>query len=136
VIEITKKKIVTSEVIESVSHPGAGAIDVFIGTTRNKTERKSVLKLEFEAYEPMAIKELKKIADRAEEKWEILKYSIVHRVGIVEIGEEAVVIAVATAHRKASFEACEFIIDELKKTVPIWKREVFEDGDVWVAAHP
>ncbi|RJE74366.1 MULTISPECIES: molybdenum cofactor biosynthesis protein MoaE [Reichenbachiella] len=135
-IEITSKTIRTSELIDYVKESGAGAINVFIGTTRNQTAGKKVIKLDFEAYEPMAVKELQKIADRAVEQWDILSYAIVHRVGIVEIGEEAVVIAVSTPHRKDAFQACEFIIDELKKTVPIWKREVFEDGDVWVAAHP
>ncbi|MBU2913684.1 molybdenum cofactor biosynthesis protein MoaE [Reichenbachiella agariperforans] len=135
-IEITSKTIRTSELIDYVKEGGAGAINVFIGTTRNQTAGKKVIKLDFEAYEPMAVKELQKIADRAVEQWDILSYAIVHRVGILEIGEEAVVIAVSTPHRKDAFQACEFIIDELKKTVPIWKREVFEDGDVWVAAHP
>lgn len=135
-INITKDKIDVNKLIASVSDEGAGATDVFIGTTRNKTSEKSVVKLEFEAYEAMAIKELQKIADRAMAHWPILKYAISHRVGTVEIGEEAVVIAVSTPHRLAAFEACKFIIDELKKTVPIWKKEIFEDGEVWVAAHP
>ncbi|SMD32700.1 molybdopterin synthase catalytic subunit [Reichenbachiella faecimaris] len=135
-IEITKTKIDVAGLIAAVSHEGAGATDVFIGTTRNKTSDKTVVKLDFEAYEPMAIKELQKIVDRAKQQWPILKYAVVHRVGVVEIGEEAVVIAVSTPHRQAAFESCRFIIDELKKSVPIWKKEIFEDGDVWVAAHP
>lgn len=135
-IEITEKKINVAALIASVSHEGAGATDVFIGTTRNKTSDKAVVKLDFEAYESMAIKELQKIVDRAKEQWPILKYAVSHRVGVVEIGEEAVVIAVSTPHRQAAFESCRFIIDELKKSVPIWKKEIFEDGDVWVAAHP
>ncbi|MEP2023795.1 MAG: molybdenum cofactor biosynthesis protein MoaE [Reichenbachiella sp.] len=135
-IEITEHKIDVPTLIAAVSHDGAGATDVFIGTTRNKTSEKAVVKLDFEAYEPMAVKELQKIVDRAKEQWPILKYAISHRVGVVEIGEEAVVIAVSTPHRQAAFESCQFIIDELKKTVPIWKKEIFEDGDVWVASHP
>ncbi|MEO9802895.1 MAG: molybdenum cofactor biosynthesis protein MoaE [Reichenbachiella sp.] len=135
-IEITKDRIDVARIIAAVSDSGAGGIDVFIGTTRNKTQGKAVVKLDFEAYEPMAIKELQKIVDRAKSQWPILKYAISHRTGVVEIGEEAVVIAVSTAHRQAAFESCKFIIDELKKTVPIWKKEIFEDGDVWVAAHP
>lgn len=135
-IEIVNHKIDTLALIESVKDDGGGAIDVFVGTTRNQTKGKKVLRLDFEAYEPMAIKELRKIADRACDQWGILKYAISHRVGIVEIGEEAVVIAVSTPHREDAFQACKFIIDELKKTVPIWKKEIFEDGDVWVAAHP
>ncbi|MEP5363813.1 MAG: molybdenum cofactor biosynthesis protein MoaE [Reichenbachiella sp.] len=135
-IEITKDRIDVARIIAAVSDSGAGGIDVFIGTTRTKTQGKAVVKLDFEAYEPMAIKELQKIVDRAKSQWPILKYAISHRTGVVEIGEEAVVIAVSTAHRQAAFESCKFIIDELKKTVPIWKKEIFEDGDVWVAAHP
>ncbi|MEP1781274.1 molybdenum cofactor biosynthesis protein MoaE, partial [Reichenbachiella sp.] len=117
-IEITKDRIDVARIIAAVSDSGAGGIDVFIGTTRNKTQGKAVVKLDFEAYEPMAIKELQKIVDRAKSQWPILKYAISHRTGVVEIGEEAVVIAVSTAHRQAAFESCKFIIDELKKTVP------------------
>lgn len=135
-IEITPDKIETQKLVDHVVDGGAGAIDVFIGTTRNNTSGKQVNKLEFESYEPMAIKELQLIVDRAKKKWPILKYGISHRIGVVEIGEAAVVIAVSTPHRNEAFEACRFVIDELKKTVPIWKKETFEDGDVWVAAHP
>ena len=94
------------------------------------------MRLEFESYEPMAIKEMQKIAERAAAKWPVEKMVIHHRVGVLGIGEIAVIIAVATPHRKAAFEACEFAIDTLKETVPIWKKEIFEDGEVWVAAHP
>lgn len=135
-VELTKQKIDINQVIAQVSDEGAGATDIFIGTVRSKTLGKSVLRLAFEAYEPMAVKELSKIVDRAKTKWPIIKSAIVHRIGEVDIGEEAVAIAVSTAHRKDAFEACRFIIDELKKSVPIWKKEVFEDGEVWVAAHP
>lgn len=135
-IKITDQTIDTQVLIDSVNDSGGGAIDVFIGTTRNQTKGKKVLRLDFEAYEPMAIKELQKIVDRALAQWNILKYAVVHRVGTVEIGEAAVVIAVSTPHRADAFQACQFIIDELKKTVPIWKKEFFEDGEVWVAAHP
>ncbi|PIB34602.1 molybdenum cofactor biosynthesis protein MoaE [Reichenbachiella sp. 5M10] len=135
-IQITAQKIDVAWLMEQVEDDQAGAIDVFVGTTRNNTDGKKVVKLDFEAYEPMALKELQKIVDRASSRWSILKYAVVHRVGVVEIGDKAVAIAVSTPHREDAFLACKFIIDELKKTVPIWKREVFEDGDVWVAAHP
>jgi molybdopterin synthase catalytic subunit len=95
-----------------------------------------VLRLEFDAYEPMAVSEIRKIADLANQTWNLLGYAVSHRVGTLLPGDIAVVIAVATPHRKASFEACQFIIDRLKQTVPIWKREFFEDGDQWVSAHP
>ncbi len=135
-IEITDKPIDVLKVIEAASLHEAGAINTFIGTVRNQTSGKTVLRLEFEAYEPMAVSEIKKIADHANETWNLLGYAVSHRIGILLPGDIAVVIAVSTPHRKASFEACQFIIDNLKQTVPIWKREFFEDGDQWVSAHP
>ncbi|MFY0652588.1 MAG: molybdenum cofactor biosynthesis protein MoaE [Cyclobacteriaceae bacterium] len=135
-IEITDKKINVQSIISEVSTDESGAIDIFIGTTRNSTSLKKVLKLEFESHESMAIKEFQKIVDQAKNKWEITKVAVSHRVGVVEIGEEAVVIAVSAPHRDAAFKACRYIIDTLKQTVPIWKKEYFEDGQVWVAAHP
>jgi molybdopterin synthase catalytic subunit len=116
--------------------PESGGIDVFIGTVRNATKGKKVIKLEFEAYEPMAIAEMKKIAEQAFDKWQVQKVLIHHRTGVLEVGEVPVVIAVSAAHRAAAFDACRHIIDTLKQTVPIWKKEIFEDGEVWVAAHP
>ena len=95
-----------------------------------------MLRLEFEAFESMAISEMKKIAVQVEEKWKAEAVVIHHRVGSLAIEDIAVIITVATAHRKAAFEACEYAIDTLKQTVPIWKKEIFEDGEVWVAAHP
>ena len=116
--------------------PEAGGIDVFIGTVRNKTAGKNVVRLEFEAYEKMAISEMQKIADEACTKWPLLKMLIHHRVGILQVGEVPVIIAISSAHRAATFEACQWAIDTLKQTVPIWKKEVFDDGEQWVAAHP
>jgi len=116
--------------------PQSGGIDVFIGTVRDSTKGKSVIRLEFEAYEPMALKEMDKIAAQTFEKWPVQKLLIHHRTGILEVGEVPVIIAVSCAHREAAFEACRFVIDTLKQTVPIWKKEIFEDGEVWVAAHP
>ena len=122
--------------IDWVMTPESGGIDVFIGTVRNATKGKQVVRLEFEAYEPMALKETEKIAAQAFEKWPVQKLLVHHRVGILEVGEIPVIIAVSCAHRDAAFEACRFVIDTLKQTVPIWKKEVFEDGETWVAAHP
>jgi molybdopterin synthase catalytic subunit len=116
--------------------PESGGIDVFIGTVRNATKGKKVLRLDFEAYEPMAISEMNKIAAQAVERWPVQKILIHHRTGLLNVGEVPVVIAVSAAHRDAAFDACRYIIDTLKQTVPIWKKESFEDGDVWVAAHP
>lgn len=135
-VEISPNKLELDQLIDAVTDPAAGGIDVFIGTTRDQTNGKVVQKLEFEAYVPMAIKELHKIIEQARVKWTLLKVGVAHRIGVVEIKEEAVIIAVSAPHRDAAFQACRFIIDELKKTVPIWKKEIFEDGEIWVSAHP
>lgn len=135
-IQISSEPLSIQSCIDYVITPQCGGIDVFIGTVRAATKGKPVVRLEFEAYEKMAMKEMKKIAEDALQKWSVYKISIHHRTGILEIGEIPVVIAVSAAHRDAAFDACRYIIDTLKKTVPIWKKEVFEDGEVWVAAHP
>ena len=109
---------------------------MFIGTVRNATKGKPVTRLEFEAYETMALREMEKIAIGALNKWPVQKILIHHRTGVLQIGEVPVIIAVAAAHRAAAFDACRYVIDTLKETVPIWKKEIFEDGEVWVAAHP
>jgi molybdopterin synthase catalytic subunit len=103
---------------------------------RNNTKGKEVICLEFEAYIPMAEKEMQKIAEQAIVQFEIGKISIHHRIGVLKPGELPVIIAVSAPHRNAAFEACKFAIDELKARVPIWKKEIFIDGEVWVAAHP
>ena len=135
-VNISDQPLDVQAVINLVHSDSAGAIDVFIGTVRNSTKGKDVVRLEFESYDAMAVKEMQKIIYQAKIKWPVEKMAIYHRNGILSIGEVAVVITVSTPHRKASFEACQFAIDTLKETVPIWKKEVFEDGEVWVAAHP
>ena len=122
--------------INWVTLPESGGINVFIGTVRDATRGKKVLRLEFEAYEKMAIKEINKIAEETVRRWPVQRIVFHHRTGVLQIGEIPVVIAVSAAHRDAAFEACRYAIDTLKQTVPIWKKEIFEDGEVWVAAHP
>ena len=122
--------------IDWVMSPECGGINVFIGTVRDETKGKKVTQLEFEAYETMALSEMNKIASDVFKKWPVQKILIHHRTGILQTGEVPVVIAVAAAHRDAAFNACRYTIDTLKQTVPIWKKEMFEDGEVWVAAHP
>jgi molybdopterin synthase catalytic subunit len=119
-----------------VEMPEAGGIVVFIGTVRNKTASKRVVRLEFEAYAPMALTEMRKIAERALAAYPVSKVAIHHRTGVLDIGDIPVIIAVSAPHRGAAFDACAFCIDTLKETVPIWKKETFEDGAIWVAAHP
>ena len=114
----------------------AGAIDFFFGVVRNNTQQRSVNQLDYEAYGPMAIREMQKIADQACARWPVLKYVVIHRTGVLRIGEMAVLIGVATPHRDAAFEATRYIIDTIKQTVPIWKKELFADGEVWVNATP
>ncbi|WP_153797944.1 molybdenum cofactor biosynthesis protein MoaE [Foetidibacter luteolus] len=135
-IQITDKPLDMQACINMVMHPQCGGIDVFIGTVRELTKGKQVLRLEFEAYEAMALKEMRKIAETAFEKWPVQRMAIHHRTGVLEVGEVPVVIAVSAAHRAAAFDACRYTIDTLKQTVPIWKKEIFENGEVWVAAHP
>lgn len=135
-IEITAIKIDREKVVNAACDLEAGAVCTFIGTARSKTSGKKVVRLEYECYEPMAISEINKIIEKAKGRWPILKVAISHRIGTLQIGDEAVVLAVSTPHRNESFEACQFIIDTLKQTVPIWKKEVFEGGEEWVSAHP
>lgn len=135
-IYLTENKIDVNYLLDFVQHEEAGAVDIFIGTVRSKTSDKKVVRLEYEAYDTMAIKKIQEIVNQATQQWDILKYAVVHRKGILQIGEAAVVIAVATPHRQAAFEACKYIIDTIKANVPIWKKEVYENGEVWVAAHP
>ena len=135
-IQLLENELSTENCTNWVCSDEVGGVVVFVGTVRNQTKGKRVLKLEFEAYKPMAIAEMKKIAEQAIAKWPVLKIAIHHRVGVLNIGEIPVIIAVSCAHRNAAFEACQFAIDTLKETVPIWKKEFFEDGEVWVAAHP
>jgi molybdopterin synthase catalytic subunit len=131
-IDVVDHPIDTAQVLASVSHPGAGGIALFVGTTRNHSHGKEVLYLEYEAYVPMALSMMTQIAAEATARWGLHAISIVHRRTRVGIGEASVVIAVSSSHRKEAFEACRYAIDTLKKTVPVWKKEFFADGAVWV----
>lgn len=121
---------------QAVLTPATGGVVMFEGAVRNATHGRGVQHLIFEAYEPMAKAEMKKILDHAEEKWQLQGAIMHHRLGVVPIGEAAVVIVCTALHRKEAFEACQYCIDTLKETVPIWKKEVFVDGETWVSAHP
>ncbi|MFY0602551.1 MAG: molybdenum cofactor biosynthesis protein MoaE [Flavobacteriaceae bacterium] len=135
-IKITDEKLSLNECNQFVLDDTCGGIAHFIGTVRNNTQNKEVTQLDFSTYKPMAIKEMEKIADLALEKFNIKKIAIHHAEGLLQIGDIPVIICVSAPHRKAAFEACEFAIDTLKETVPIWKKEHFSDGEVWVNAHP
>ena len=125
-----------NEAYAYLNSPDAGAVNLFVGTVRNQTKGKEVVRLDFEAYDAMALKQMEHLANEAMGKWPLVNLAIIHAVGAKDPGTAVVVIGVASAHRDASFEACRFLIDELKKTVPIWKKEFYEDNSVWVNAHP
>ena len=135
-IKITEKAIDVQKVIDTASSLGAGAVNVFVGTVRNNANGKNVLWLEYEAYETMAVAEIKKIIDEASHRWPLLGWAVSHRIGTLKPGEVSVVVAVSSPHRRESFEACQYVIDTLKANAPIWKKEVFEDGEEWVSARP
>ena len=135
IIEIVNR-IDTSQVFTELSDAQSGGICVFVGTVRDITQGLEVVSLEFEAYEKMALKEMDKIASDAVEKWKLNKVIIRHAVGLKKVEEPVVIVGASSAHRDACFEACRYLIDTLKETVPIWKKEMFEDKTVWVSAHP
>lgn len=118
--------------IEWVSAPHVGAVSTFSGVVRNHNLGKGVLYLEYECYEAMAISEFEKIVEQALSRWQLHRIAIAHRVGRLEIGESAVMIATSSAHRRDSLEALHFTIDTLKQTVPIWKKEYWQDGSIWL----
>lgn len=136
-ISLTLHPIDIGAAINQVITPTSGGLNVFIGTTRNHSFAREVKLLEYEAYEPMALHTIEQIEREAREKWPIHGVAIVHRLGRVPVGEASVVIAVSAAHRNEAFEACRFLIDTLKREVPIWKREHFVDGtSEWSGAKP
>lgn len=133
-IRIVETQIDVAEVCAAAASPSAGAMVTFLGTTRDHNDGRRVIRLEYEAYPEMAIAELSRIAATARERWPVERVAIVHRIGLVPIGEASVVIAVSAAHRRAAFEACHFVIDRLKEVVPIWKKEIFAGGEVWIGS--
>jgi molybdopterin converting factor subunit 1 len=126
----------TQAVMNSVKHPEDGAVAVFDGIVRNNTRGRRTLYLDYEAYEDMALKQMEELAIKAVSDFKVRDVRIVHRLGKLEVGETSVFIAVASAHRAAAMDACRWLIDTLKKQVPIWKKEYFEDGAVWADGEP
>jgi molybdopterin synthase catalytic subunit/molybdopterin converting factor small subunit len=133
---IVREKIDTQAVLARLKQPSDGAAVVFDGVVRDNTRGRRTLYLDYEAYEEMALKQMDALAGQALEQFPIRDVAVVHRLGRLEIGETSVLIVVASAHRAAAFEACRWIIDTLKRTVPIWKKEYFEDGAVWADGEP
>ena len=130
--ELTTEEIDITSVARRVVPPECGATVTLDGYVRKLTKGRETLYLVYEAYEEMALKEMRKLIDIAKAKFQISNIGIVHRTGRLEIGETSVAIAVAAPHRKAAFDACEWLIAELKRTVPIWKKEVYADGEEWI----
>ena len=131
IFQITTDPIDTAELVECLKSPSDGAVVVFEGIVRNHSAGKQTLYLEYEAYEPMALKQMCRIGAEIHNKFSLDRVGMVHRLGRLEIGETSVVIVVSSGHRKAAFEACRYGIDRLKQVVPIWKKEFFEGGAVW-----
>jgi len=128
-VKLTHDPIDLTDMVQSVNSPKCGAISTFIGTTRDNFEGKKVVCLEYEAYESMAIEEMKRICVQVRDKWQLGHIAVTHRLGTVPIGEASVIVAISSEHRKASLEAVQATIDALKAVVPIWKKEVYEDGN-------
>jgi len=129
---ITQEKIDPDALFDDVRTDPCGAVVTFLGTVRDNTMGRRTQYLEYEAYEEMVLRKFGQIGEEIEDRWGIDRVGIVHRVGRVEIGEISVVIAIASPHRKEAFEACAYAIDRIKEDVPIWKKEVWEDGSSWV----
>ncbi len=132
IFEITREPIDIAGLRTRLLEGDSGAVVIFDGVARNNTKGRRTLYLEYEGYEPMALRTMEQIGREVHERWPINRVGIIHRLGRIDITESSVVIVVTSAHRKIAFEACHYAIDHLKKIVPIWKKEYFEDGAVWV----
>jgi len=133
---IIREEINTQQVLDQIKHPEDGAAVVFEGVVRNNTRGRDTLYLDYEAYESMALKQMESLAEQALADFKIRDVALVHRLGRLGVGETSVLIVVASAHRAAAFDACRWLIDTLKRTVPIWKKEHFEDGAIWADGEP
>ena len=135
-VALVRERIATETILAEIKRPEDGAVVAFEGIVRDHTRGRRTLYLDYEAYEPMARRKLGKLAEEALEKFEIRAVALIHRLGRLQHTETSVLVAVASAHRAAAFDACRWLIDTLKKTIPIWKKEYFEDGAVWADGEP
>ena len=136
---IVKEAIDLAALQRAVSDRGAGAVVTFLGTTRSENDGRRVTRLAYEAYERMAEQEMRALATQASARWPIKKVAMAHRIGVVPVGEASVAITVSAPHRTAAFEACHWLIDRLKEIVPIWKKEHYRGGEIWIGpqrSHP
>jgi molybdopterin synthase catalytic subunit len=135
-VEIVDEVIASAEIVAGLKAGADGAICVFDGIVRNNTRGRKTLHLDYEAYREMALEQMRALAAEAVAKFGVRDVALVHRLGRMVVGETSVLVAVASAHRGAAFEACRWLIDTLKRTVPIWKKEQFVDGAVWANGEP
>jgi len=135
-VSLTHDPIDVAAFLRSVQHPRAGSVVLFLGTVRDNAKGRHVRYLEYEAYEALALRELTRVADEAATRWSLLAVAIVHRLGHLDVGEISVAVAVSAPHRREAFEAGRYAIDTLKATVPIWKKEVWDDGEIWIGSEP
>ena len=133
---VSESPINREDLVNSVESPEAGAIAIFDGVVRNNSEGNKVLRMEYEAHQNMVEKMMRDLADETKKKFPVLAISMQHRTRMLEIGESSVLIAVSSAHRGDAFQACRYVIDTLKVTFPIWKKEYFEKGSDWVEGTP
>jgi molybdopterin synthase catalytic subunit len=134
VFEVTRRRIDLARLDRAVRDAGAGAVVTFVGTTRNENAGRRVRRLEYEAFASMATKEMRRLAVEARRRWGLRKVAMVHRIGVVPVREASVAIAVSAGHREEAFAACRWLIDRLKEIVPIWKKELYRGGELWIGA--
>ena len=136
VVALTREPIDAAKLIAAAKQAEDGAVVVFDGIVRNHSRGRRTLHLDYEAYDEMALRQMRELGCQAHERFAVRQVTMIHRLGRLEIGETSVLIIVASAHRSAAFEACRWLIDTLKQTVPIWKKETFADGAVWAPGEP
>ncbi len=135
-VALTREPIAADRIVAAAKSGEDGAVVVFDGIVRNHSRGRRTLHLDYEAYEEMAVKQMRELGEKARERFAVRQVTVIHRLGRLEIGETSVLIVVASAHRSAAFEACRWLIDTVKQTVPIWKKETFADGAVWAPGEP
>ena len=133
--EITRGPLDPTVLVESVRRDESGAVALFYGVVRNENMGRNVQYLEYDAYPEMAIKKMREVADEVREKFSVTGIGVLHRIGRLEIGETSLLVAVSSGHRKEALEACHYAVDRIKQIVPIWKKEVWEDGEEWIEGH-
>jgi molybdopterin synthase catalytic subunit len=137
IFEVTREPIAKADLEARLLTGAAGAVVTFDGVVREQTKGRRVVTLQYEAYEPMAVKEMRKVGEEIRARWpDVLHIGMIHRFGELQITESSIAIVITSPHRKVAFEACHYAIDRVKQTVPIWKKEIFEDGEAWVEGTP